>query len=138
VLREAIWRAYDAILAYDVVDLDFERLHKLRSECRRLRYLLELFGDAAPGGAPLAAKLREIQDGLGRMHDRHVAIERVTDLQRRGRVDGGAAIAAFVDASRRARDAARRELEPRWTELFGAPFRARLAAALEPAGPRAR
>lgn len=49
-------------------------LHELRKRGKELRYLLELFGDLWPDAVvtPLIAKLKQLQDVLGRHQDREV------------------------------------------------------------------
>jgi CHAD domain-containing protein len=52
-------------------DSDDQRLHQLRIECKKLRYLLEFFSSlfAVDEIAPLIKCLRRLQDNLGDFHD---------------------------------------------------------------------
>lgn len=70
---------------------DPDRLHQLRRQVRRLRYLAEVNArmlDRAPEAARI---LREIQDALGRLHDAHVLgrwLERqIENSEKRGQTD---------------------------------------------------
>lgn len=52
-----------------------EALHALRIACKRLRYSIELFEDALPKLAAAGARLRQLQDELGNVHDCDVLTE---------------------------------------------------------------
>jgi CHAD domain-containing protein len=54
-----------------------EALHDLRKRGKELRYLLELFGGLFPGSVvkPMVSALKDLQDVLGRFHDRAVQAE---------------------------------------------------------------
>ena len=59
-----------------------ERLHQVRIAVKKLRYALELRGEA--GGPAMGAELRALkrsQDVLGRMHDLQRLIERTRTVQ---------------------------------------------------------
>jgi CHAD domain-containing protein len=51
-----------------------QRLHKLRKDCKRLRYMLEFFGDSVAQleSSRLIADLKTLQDALGTIHDLYV------------------------------------------------------------------
>lgn len=53
---------------------DESALHRLRIECKKLRYACEFFGDlfAADQSKPFIAVLKQLQDHLGQIHDVHV------------------------------------------------------------------
>jgi CHAD domain-containing protein len=50
---------------------DDQRLHQLRIECKKLRYLLEFFSSlfASDDISPVIKALRRLQDNLGEFHD---------------------------------------------------------------------
>ncbi|MBW3570308.1 MAG: CHAD domain-containing protein [Gemmatimonadetes bacterium] len=50
-----------------------DALHEARISAKRLRYLLEPFGDELPDAAWAVRRLKRMQDTLGEMHDAHVA-----------------------------------------------------------------
>jgi CHAD domain-containing protein len=58
--------------------VDAEDLHRLRIECKKLRYLTDSFGSLFPGGAldPLVKQLGRLQKQLGRQHD--LAVQQAT------------------------------------------------------------
>lgn len=54
------------------------RLHRLRIRVRRLRQFTDLAGAIDPGAAPsVAGSLRSLQQGLGRLHDLDVLLQRL-------------------------------------------------------------
>lgn len=59
-----------------------EELHQLRIECKKLRYLLELFRSLFPAGelAAVLAHLKHLQDLLGEMNDLEVQKARLSGL----------------------------------------------------------
>lgn len=74
-----IWERYAALRAFepDLAHLSVERLHDLRIEGKRLRYVLEFFEE--PLGKEqtrgLIAKLVTVQDAIGEMHDAELALD---------------------------------------------------------------
>src|SRR5262249_47821530 len=57
--------------------------HRLRIDCKRLRYALEFLADLYPDGArPLVKRLVVLQDVLGLHQDADVAISRLRGLAR--------------------------------------------------------
>jgi len=58
-------------------EADDQQLHALRIACKKLRYVLELFGSLFPGKKTtiLVKHLRTLQDNLGRGHDLFVQQE---------------------------------------------------------------
>ena len=59
-----------------------ERLHAVRIAVKKLRYALEVSADAARvKSTPDLRLLKNVQDALGRLHDLHVLVERVRQLQ---------------------------------------------------------
>lgn len=67
-------RAYDAVVANAIADMDIDTLHQLRIEFKRLRYAVHFFEDVMGSGAANFIKdLKAIQDHLGRINDLRVA-----------------------------------------------------------------
>ena len=66
---------------------DEEGLHKLRIECKKLRYVLEFFFTVLPRkqATPLIKQLRALQDNLGRFNDVCVQQEALRDFATRMR-----------------------------------------------------
>ena len=126
VVADQTWRAFDQVLAYDtrVPTADLGVMHKVRAACRRLRYLLELFDGALPGGArDVVAALRELQDRLGTLHDHVVALDTIRAWLDGGRIRPSDAIDAYVQARTEARDRLRDEFEREWRSLTSHAFR---------------
>lgn len=73
----AIWRRYEAVLAYDTAidsETSEETLHRLRIAFKRLRYTIEFFEEALPPSVKtLHQQLVEAQDDLGAIHDDYTA-----------------------------------------------------------------
>lgn len=70
---------------------DTERLHRLRIEGKKLRYLLEFFRDEFPAATiePGIATLKKLQDLLGRFNDLRVQQESIQAMT--GRIPAGTA-----------------------------------------------
>jgi CHAD domain-containing protein len=119
------WRAYEEIVAYEARShADFDVIHQVRSSCRRLRYLLEMFDGALPEGAEdIVDSLRALQDRLGSLHDDVVAVARLERWRAHGKVRQGEAFDAYVAHRRASRDRRRREFEGQWRALTGDTFR---------------
>jgi CHAD domain-containing protein len=126
VVADQTWRAYDEVLAYDtrVPTADFDVMHKVRSACRRLRYVLELLSDALPAGArDIVSALRELQDRLGTLHDHVVALETIRAWLDAGRLPPSEAIDAYLRDQTEARDRLRVEFDREWRSLTSDAFR---------------
>lgn len=103
--RKAVQTQHDAI----VVDLetlggsfDAEALHRIRTQCRTLRYTAEVL-DAARGQESRAPKLlRELQESLGRLHDVHVLAAWLQHSAERAQLQGRRAQAAAARSECRA------------------------------------
>jgi CHAD domain-containing protein len=119
------WRAYEEIVAYEALNRsDFDVIHKIRSTCRRLRYLLELFDGALPPGAEdIVDSLRALQDRLGDLHDDVVAVARLEKWRASRKLPGGEALDSYLAHRRRSRDRLRGEFEAQWQGLMGTTFR---------------
>lgn len=74
-------RAQVAELADDLKTLrgaeDVEGAHTVRISVKRLRYLLEPLTRRAPGASGLVKQLKDVQDCLGDLRDRHVLAEEI-------------------------------------------------------------
>jgi CHAD domain-containing protein len=129
---EEIWRTYDAVRAYDVrLPPDAQVLHRMRSACRRLRFVLELFSDALPNARRVAKELHRIQDEVGALHDHHVAEQLLAKWLDRGKLEKTQEIEAYLKHRAQAQGALKERLEAHWLTVLGRPFRARLASVLE-------
>jgi CHAD domain-containing protein len=125
----AIWRRYEAVLAYEhaLADATPAALHQLRIACKRLRYTLELFAEPlGPGTEPLLRTLVAVQDHLGALQDHVAALERSAPIVRAH--PDNHALAAYTAARAAERDALQTTIAPLWNELAAPWFRASLAA----------
>ncbi len=124
------WFAYEQVLAYDtrVPTADFDVIHKVRSASRQLRYRLELFEGAVPGGADAVVDaLRSLQDRLGRLHDDVVAVATLEGWLADGRLPRNDAVEDFLLRRREERDRLRDEFDREWRSLTGRAFRRAVA-----------
>jgi len=126
-VADETWRAYEEVLAYDTrlpADADVDVIHKVRSSCRRLRYLLELFDGALPRGAEdIVDALRALQDRLGELHDHAVAVQRIEAWRADGTIPENPGIDAYVTEHAKARERLRAEFHAEWRALTGKGFR---------------
>jgi triphosphatase len=77
ILPAKIWSHYGKVRAYETVlaTASIETLHALRIEGKRLRYLLEFFGEVLGTGHAEAIKtMIVLQDHLGELHDSDVTV----------------------------------------------------------------
>lgn len=81
--RKVLAVRIDEVFAYDRPVRDpanVTELHDLRIACKRLRYLLEIFGIAFPADLdPYLDQVKELQDLLGDIHDCDVQIPMLED-----------------------------------------------------------
>ncbi len=129
-------RAYEAILAGAPVTT----LHRLRIDCKWLRYALEFFRDVLGPEAPdLIKQVVAMQDLLGALQDAHVAEGLVAEFlaQQRGskrKRKKGPPPLEGVESYRTAQQATQQELLTRfpgpWAELIGYDFRRALSLAV--------
>lgn len=130
-LGSAIWRRYEAVLAYERVmpGAPTPVLHQLRIACKRLRYTVELLEDALPDDtAPVVSTLRQIQDHLGALQDQVHALETLAPLEHADATNE--ALAEYVRARAAERDQLQATFAPLWQRVSGYPFRQALAACL--------
>lgn len=91
VVPRLIWARYETVRAYETViqGAPLPLYHRLRIDCKRLRYALEFFRDALGPEAPdLIKQVTAMQDLLGALQDAHVAeglIQAFLDEQRKKR-----------------------------------------------------
>ncbi|HEX8792257.1 MAG TPA: CHAD domain-containing protein [Polyangiaceae bacterium] len=129
-IADETWRAYEEVLAFEThtASPDFAVIHKVRSACRRLRYLLELFeGAVPPGTAEVADALRKLQDRLGDLHDHVVAVGLLEQWIAEGRIPVNDATNEYLKHRRRTRDRMRAEFDEEWRRLTGPAFRHAIA-----------
>jgi CHAD domain-containing protein len=125
-VADETWRAYEEVLAFDTrtVAPDFDVIHQVRSACRRLRYLLELFEGAVPRGAEDVVKaLRALQDRLGDLHDHVVAVAQLEKWMADARVPTDAGTSEYLRERKEARDRLRAQFDSEWRKLTGPAFR---------------
>jgi CHAD domain-containing protein len=83
VLPGRIWQQYGALRAFEptLPCATVAALHALRIEAKRLRYILEFFGEVLdPCASEAVAALTALQDHLGKLHDADVTMELLRDL----------------------------------------------------------
>ena len=90
---------------------DTDRLHRLRIDGKKLRYLLEFFRDVFPSEViePLIVTLKRLQDYLGRFNDLRVQQDSVSSLVDRLESAGTAPVATFIATGRLLEQLAHRE-----------------------------
>ena len=78
---------------------DDERLHELRIDCKKLRYVLEFTSDLfpAPAVAPATRRLRKLQNVLGDFHDLQVQQESLESYAEHFQDDAQQAIAHLIN-----------------------------------------
>ncbi len=118
---------------------DADDLHRLRIECKKLRYLTEGFASLFPAGSlgPLAKQLRLLQRKLGRQHD--LAVQQSTlraclaqmESVERDDLETAAAIGALTAALRGEQEALERGFRRSLSDLERRARAARLARLLE-------
>jgi CHAD domain-containing protein len=84
VASERIWQAYEKVLKKGKTagkGASPEALHRLRIDCKKLRYLLTLFSALYPEEAvkPVIKELKRLQDHLGDFNDLHVQRDAIRD-----------------------------------------------------------
>jgi CHAD domain-containing protein len=133
--HEELWHYYDLARVYEMRLVDGKNhpdsLHQYRSSCRRLRFAIELFGEALPKTTDIVAHLHELQRQIGDMHDHHVAVTSIRRWVSCGELRPSPTLARYVEQREHARDELRRRHEAEWLEVMGLGFRERLAEALE-------
>ena len=79
----AIWARYQDLLSYETAlpEANAVTLHKLRIDCKRLRYSLQIFGKTPDALSELVSALKAVQDQLGQLHDTYYAEQLAQQLQ---------------------------------------------------------
>lgn len=127
-----LWRRYEELRAHEVdfdpVDLtqtDSEALHAARISGKRLRYLIEIFGETTTQPVkPLLEPLVALQDRFGELQDAAVAINYVNKLnlsadQRAGLVD-------YLARRTADHEYALQAVPAHWEKVMSATYRRRL------------
>lgn len=143
VLSSCVWQLYETVRAYETVldDASVSTLHRLRIDCKRLRYTLEFFQEVlGPDTAQLIKDVVAVQDHLGDLQDAHVASQLLTDfLKSRGQAGPSSGHPPHQDLSGIAAYLAYRQDEAAhliatfpqdWPTINSLNFRRRLAATL--------
>jgi CHAD domain-containing protein len=98
-------------------DLSAHRLHRVRIQCKRMRYSAEMLGDLYEGGlAGLIHAMEDLQDELGEVHDCDVYTERVSTAADRRSADpvSQRGAEALIGRLARRRRRALRRAEKKW------------------------
>jgi CHAD domain-containing protein len=114
---------------------DPEVFHNARIATKRLRYAMELFGDAAQGdNAALYASLKNLQEVLGNLHDQDVRIERLETemadraLHGRKQEQLAASLGLVLDRQVRERVGLEQAVRDAWAALMSGDLRPNLDA----------
>ena len=100
---------------------DTDRLHRLRIDGKKLRYLLEFFRDVLSIEKPLIVTLKRLQDYLGRFNDLRVQQDSVTSIIGRLEAAGSTPASTLVAAGRLLEQLAEKEqrVRRRFADEFG-------------------
>ena len=100
---------------------DTDRLHRLRIEGKKLRYLLEFFRDMLSIEKPLIVTLKRLQDYLGRFNDLRVQQDSVTSIIGRLEAAGSTQTSTLAAARRLLEQLAEKEqrVRDRFADEFG-------------------
>ena len=98
---ERIWRAYRRVLKKGgaiTPETPAEALHRLRIDCKKLRYLLEFFRSLYPSreAGALIKALKRLQDNLGDFNDLEVQQLKLRDFAGQIQAEGGASSATLL------------------------------------------
>ena len=107
--------------------LDDAALHRLRIECKKLRYLIEFFAALVEDAGERLERLERVQDALGEYNDLRVQAERLAQARRPAPGSGveaaeAEAIGAVLAVLERRRARARARCDERLRELSGRRF----------------
>jgi CHAD domain-containing protein len=138
VLPAEIWSHYARVRAYESVLgwASVETLHTLRIEAKRLRYLLESFGEVLGPAVAVAVKdVVRLQDYAGELHDADVTIGLLRHfLMHSPHASADGAVAAAVKGCLKVNEARLRTLQRGikrpWRRVAGPRFRGTLARAV--------
>ncbi|MGE5141796.1 MAG: CHAD domain-containing protein [Rudaea sp.] len=139
VVPALVWKRYGRVREYEVKvkQPSLPVLHKLRIQCKRLRYALEFFAELmGPETASLLQPLIALQDYLGELHDADTAAHLVTDFiaehaQRSG-IDSGnlEAVTAYLTRLRSRTNEMQAGFPERWQLVVKSPYRESLGSAV--------
>lgn len=136
ILPAAVWTQYARVRRFEAdPDPDLPAFHRLRIECKRLRYLLDAFRDAfPPGRRSLSRAPRDMQDALGSLQDAVVCAERLRSWRvRAGETPGGAGdeeLRGYLESLEREIASRRAACREAFASVGGAAYRRRLARSL--------
>jgi CHAD domain-containing protein len=82
-----LWKAYRRVIRDGRAigsGTPAEQLHRLRKDCKKLRYLLEFFASLYPSAhvKPMIRQLKQLLDNLGQFQDLHVQAEKLQGFAR--------------------------------------------------------
>ncbi len=128
VAGQRIWRSYKKVMQDGsslTPDSPAERLHELRKDCKKLRYLIEFFSSLYTEAKikPLIKSLKRLLDALGSFQDLEVQADKLRDLAHQmadeGKVpaDTLLAMGMLVDGLLRRQQAARGEFDARFADF---------------------
>ncbi len=123
----ALVRAYDQILE----TADDTRLHQLRIEIKRLRYLLSVFDDLlTSSGKEFVGELKQLQDQLGKLHDAVVAQQQLGALKANLSESQGAALQIYLNTVAAEASKMREQFPESWKHFNSKGVQRQLASAL--------
>lgn len=124
--RVAGVRAFDEYGRSQLTAADIDQLHKLRIQCKELRYAFEFFALLlGPEIEPVIAVLEQLQDNLGALNDARVALAMLADV-----VGMDTAVAHYRQSKQAEINRLLAEFPPLWETLNGTEWRRNLALAL--------
>jgi CHAD domain-containing protein len=127
-----LWRHYEVLRAHEtIVDMkqldqvESEAIHDSRIDAKRLRYLLEIFGECADrGAAQLLDPLVALQDHIGQMQDLTVAMTYVADMNLAAHRH--TVLESYVVYCQDEHRSLREALPPKWEKATGSSYRRKL------------
>jgi CHAD domain-containing protein len=122
-----LWRHYEALRAHDHggIPADPEELHAMRIDGKRMRYVLELFGDTlGPRADEAVAPLTAFQDHLGGLND--VAVARGALAPFADDEATAPAVAAYLALREQHAASLHSELPAYWAKLNSGTYRRKL------------
>lgn len=132
VASSLIYACYGHIRAYEsaLIDLDLTRLHSLRIEVKRLRYLLEAFSEVLGEEVKTVIEAcKHMQDFLGEVQDARVAVAMLDDHLKNGTANKQA-IARYRDQCAKNQANRLKEVRGAWQAFTAPEIRQALALAV--------